>query len=133
MAKKDLTGGIANLLSGADKQITKQELTEDELINSLTDDELQEELKRRLHQKRLIGRGRPRKNEHSGNFTDGYGRTTLIINEAKWKKIRMIALKETFLMKEIVDLALDMVIEKYEAKHGEIKISEVRRNINDVF
>ena len=88
MAKKDLTGGIANLLSGADQRITQQPQAaqetpeqpkgegtatqeaapqmavepttlqdEADLINSVEDEELREELRERLKRKRLIGRG----------------------------------------------------------------------------
>ena len=120
MAKKDLTGGIANLLSGADQRITKQPQAatetpeqpegtatqeaapkmkvepttlqdETDLINSVEDEELREELRERLRQKRLIGRGRPRKNDQVGRRMDGYDRTSLIINKEKWAKIKEIA------------------------------------------
>ena len=163
MAKKDLTGGIANLLSGADQRITKQPQAatgtpeqpegtaaqeaapqmkvepttlqdETDLINSIEDEELREELRERLRQKRLIGRGRPRKNDQLGRRMDGYDRTSLIINKEKWAKIKEIAFIETLTMKEIVELALDMVIERYESKHGEVKPQPVRkRDINDIF
>ena len=164
MAKKDLTGGIANLLSGADQRITKQPQAatetpeqpegtatqeaapkmkiepttlqdETDLINSVEDEELWEELRERLRQKRLIGRGRPRKNDQLGRRMDGYDRTSLIINKEKWAKIKEIAFIETFTMKEIVELALDMVIERYEAKHGEIKPQPDRgkKDITEIF
>lgn len=148
MKKKELKGGIANLLSGADQSVTKQKeevitspdpkepeegkpypdmniepatlQDESDLINSIEDEELKEELERRLAQKRLVGRGRPRKNDQLGKRTDGYDRTSLIINKAKWAKIKEIAFIETLTMKEIVELALDLVIERYELKHGEV-------------
>ena len=166
MAKKDLTGGIANLLSGADQRITQQPQAaqetpeqpkgegtvtqeaapqmavepttlqdEADLINSVEDEELREELRERLKRKRLIGRGRPRKNDQLGRRMDGYDRTSLIINKEKWAKIKEIAFIETFTMKEIVELALDMVIERYEAKHGEIKPQPDRgkKDITEIF
>ena len=159
MAKKDLTGGIANLLSGADQRITKQPQAatetpeqpegtatqeaapkmkvepttlqdETDLINSVEDEELRE----RLRQKRLIGRGRPRKNDQLGRRMDGYDRTSLIINKEKWAKIKEIAFVETLTMKEIVELALDMVIERYESKHGEIiPAPERKKDITEIF
>lgn len=157
-AKKDLTGGIANLLSGADQRITKQpqaatetpeqpegaapqiELEpttlqdESDLINSVEDEELREELRERLRQKRLIGRGRPRKNDQLGRRMDGYDRTSLIINKEKWAKIKEIAFIETLTMKEIVELALDMVIERYESKHGEIiPVADRKKDITEIF
>lgn len=163
MGKKDLTGGIANLLSGADQRITQQrqaapETTEQpegtatqeaapkmkvepttiqdesDLINSVEDEELREELRERLRQKRLVGRGRPRKNDQLGRRMDGYDRTSLIINKAKWAKIKEIAFIETLTMKEIVELALDMVIERYELKHGEIiPAPDRKKDITEIF
>lgn len=158
MAKKDLTGGIANLLSGADQRITHQRQAEQpeetttkeaapkmvvesttlkdetDLINSIEDEELREELKERLRKKRLIGRGRPRKNDQLGRRMDGYDRTSLIISKEKWAKIKEIAFIETLTMKEIVELALDMVIERYESKHGTITPNTDRKkDINEIF
>ena len=65
---------------------------------------------------------------------DGYDRTSIIINVEKWAKVREIALMETLTLKEIVELALDMVIDRYESKHGEVKPQPVRkRDINEIF
>ena len=67
---------------------------------------------------------------------DGYDRTSLIINMEKWAKIKEIALIETLTLKEIVDLALDLVIERYEAKHGTVKPNQnekPKRNLRDIF
>lgn len=159
MAKKDLTGGIANLFSGADQRIKQQRQAEQEqpegtaqdaapqmaiepttlkdesdLINSIEDEELREELRERLRQKRLIGRGRPRKNDQLGRRMDGYDRTSLIINKEKWAKIKEIAFIETLTMKEIIELALDMVIERYESKHGEIiPVPDRKKDITEIF
>ena len=123
--------------SAAPQMVVKPTTPQDEtdLINSIEDPELKEELKRRLHQRTMIGRGRPRKNtDRRGNRTDGYNRTSLIIPVAKWAKIREIAFRETLTMKEIVELALDLVIERYESKHGEVKPQpERKRDINDIF
>lgn len=150
MVKKDLTGGIANLLSGADQRITQQRQEvketshmevepttlqdESDLLNSVEDEELREELRERLRKKRLIGRGRPRKNDQLGRRTDGYDRTSLIINKEKWAKIKEISFIETLTMKEIVELALDMVIERYESKHGEvIPVPDRKKDITEIF
>lgn len=162
MAKKNLTGGIANLLSGADQRITQQRQAatetpkqpeertegtssqmkvepttiqdEGDLINSIEDEELREVLRERLRQKRLIGRGRPRKNDQLGRRMDGYDRTSLIINKEKWAKIKEIAFIETLTMKEIVELALDLVIERYESKHGEIvPVPNRKKDIAEIF
>lgn len=161
MAKKEeLKQGLANLISGADRSVSRAkdvaEATEKaqatkeaapqmevepttlqdetDLINSVEDVELRKELERRLRQKRMRGRGRPRKNDQNGNRTDGYERTSMIIPKAKWEKIKEIAFIETLTLKEIVELALDLVIERYESKHGEITIAErPKKDINEIF
>ena len=52
----------------------------------------------------------------------------------KWAKIKEIAFIETLTMKEIVELALDMVIERYESKHGTITpIKDRKKDINEIF
>lgn len=108
---------------------------ETDLINSIEDEELREVLKRRLHQKRMVGRGRPRTaTDKEGRRIDGYNRTSLIIPVEKWAKIKEIAFRETLTMKEITELALDLVIERYEAKHGEVKPQpERKRDISEIF
>lgn len=171
--KEKLRGGLANLISRADKSVNKQmqktdtetgspqeqPLTDGEkqeqpggaapnmvvepttltdetdLINSIEDEELRKELQERLYKKRMVGRGRPRKNDQLGRRMDGYDRTSLIINVEKWAKIKEIAFVETLTMKEIVELALDMVIERYESKHGEIKPQRERpkKDISEIF
>lgn len=148
MAKQNLNLGIGNLLSGASTEVTqeaapkaapiKEEATaqeENELINSIEDEELRAELQERLRQKRMIGRGRPRTaHDERGKRTDGYNRTSLIVNVEKWEKIKEIAFRETLTMKEITELALDMVIERYESKNGTIIVTEKeKRDINDIF
>ena len=149
MAKK-LNSGIGNLLSGASTNVTAKAETkieetpiveqataqeENELINSVDDEELRELLKERLKQKRMIGRGRPRTaHDERGKRTDGYNRTSLIVNVEKWEKIKEIAFRETLTMKEITELALDMVIERYEQKNGTIEVTEKsKRDINEIF
>lgn len=129
MSKKDeLRGGLQALFGDRKpideaKPVTMEqepttEQDEQELINTIED----EALRAALHKKRMDGRGRPRKNtDERGNRTDGYCRTTLIVSEEKIAKIREIGFRETLTMKEIIDTALDIVIERYEAKHGEIK------------
>jgi hypothetical protein len=116
-----------------DKEPTTFE-DETDLINTIEDPELREALQKRLQQKRMVGRGRPRKTtDKNGKRTDGYDRTSLIISVEKWAKIKEIAFRETLTMKEIVELALDLVIERYEAKHGEVKPQSRKRDINEIF
>ena len=105
---------------------------ETDLINSIESEELREALRK----KRMDGRGRPRKNtDKNGKRTDGYSRTSLIVNDELWAKIKEVAFRETLTMKEIVDLALHMVVDRYEAKHGTIKPQpqNYTKNINEIF
>ena len=143
MSKKDELRGGLQALFGDRKPIDEakpvtleQEPTteqdEQELINTIED----EALRAALHKKRMDGRGRPRKNtDERGNRTDGYRRTTLIVSEEQLAKIKEIGFKETLTMKEIIEKALDMVIERYEAKNGEIKPqpSKYKGDIKKVF
>lgn len=138
--KEQLKKGIAQILStasvevtrsrnerdheqhGAASSISQEPITQDErdLLNSVEDAEFRKELERRLIAKRLIGRGRPRKNDIEGRRMDGYDRTSVIINKEKWAKVKEIALRETLTIKEIMDATLDIVIQKYEDKHGTV-------------
>lgn len=108
---------------------------ETDLINSIEDEALRKELQERLRRKRMVGRGRPRKNDQLGRRMDGYDRTSLIIPVDKWAKVKEIAFIETLTLKEIVELALDMVIERYESKHGEVKPQPQRqkKDISEIF
>ena len=147
MAKKkeELSAGLANLLSGADQRVSQKQAAstpstdeaapeQEDLLNTIEDEELRKELEVRLAKKRLIGRGRPRKNDQLGRRSDGYGRSSIIIPLEKWEKVKEIAFRETLTIKEIIELALDMVIDRYEKKHGEVKPQPDRkRNINEIF
>lgn len=147
MAKKDFSGGLTTLFGGvkpqeqtsdaeAPERSFKVEPTtsqdETDLINSVEDEQLREALRA----KRMEGRGRPRKNtDASGKRTDGYSRTSLILNDEKVAKIKEIAFKETLTMKEIFEYALDKVIAEYEAQHGEVvpRPERYKGDINKVF
>lgn len=151
MATKDeLKGGLNSLFGGSSKPQPEQASTdeatnspeikvepttrqdEEDLINSVEDEKLREALRA----KRMDGRGRPRKNhDKNGKRTDGYSRTSLILNDTKAAKIKEIAFRETLTMKEIFEYALDMVIEKYEKAHGEVipQPERYKGDINSIF
>lgn len=135
MAKKDFLGGLDALFNGTDKkennsideakesssiefdEVPTTPENDNDLINSVDD----AQLRAALHAKRMDGRGRPRKNhDKSGKRTDGYSRTSLVLNNEKVAKIKEIAFIETLTMKEIFEYALDKVITEYESKHGKI-------------
>ena len=73
------------------------------------------------------GKGRPK--------SEGYERKTFIVRKDLFSKLTLIAAKEGILQKDILQIALEDAIGKYEAKHGEIDISrkEEKRNIRDIF
>lgn len=101
---------------------------------TLTDAELRELLRRR----RMQGRGRPRTaTDAAGNRTDGYSRTSLMVRDDLWAKIKEIAFRETLTMKEVTELALKTVVDRYEAKHGTVIPDptkyEEKKDINKIF
>lgn len=136
-SKEELRGGLSALFGEqpTPKAEEAQGATyseESDIINSVSDEALREALKI----KRMEGRGRPRKNtDKNGKRTDGYSRTSLILNDAQVAKIKEIAFRETLTMKEIFEAALNLAIEKYEAKHGVVKPhpESYKGDVNKVF
>ena len=147
MSKKDdiLRGGLNTLFNGAPKDeaiqeqgepqpveaetITptdgeeqEQEIKSNDVINTIED----EELRAALHKRRVKGRGRPRKNDPKKQCAKGYQRITNIVNIDKMDKLREIALRESLTIKEILEAVMDIAIERYESRHGEIKIRQIR-------
>ena len=147
MAKKnEIKGGLTSLFNKNRKttsqpteenittapEVTTPEVEEDDIINTIED----EELRAALHAKRMDGRGRPRKNtDKFGNRTDGYNRTSIFVKDDKIAKIREIAFQETLTMREIFEYALDKVIAEYESTHGEVipRPERYKGDINSVF
>lgn len=116
MNKKDKE--LIPALFGTAEPTESEAVHEPAIATTLSD----EELRSRLHAKRMEGRGRPRSvHNEEGKRTDGYSRTSFILPDEKVAKIKEIAFRETLTMKEILEYALDMMIERYEKKHGEIK------------
>lgn len=128
MNKKDeeaLKGGLAALFGGAsaetnqaDEQVTEASINDDEadIIQTIEDDRLRDA----LEAKRNIKRGRPRKDVPVISKANGYGRVCNVVNLEKMDKLREIAFRETLTIKQVVEAAFDLAIEKYEKKHGEI-------------
>lgn len=149
-SKDELKGGLSALLGGAapqqaaapdnitptptdtEAQATEQTATpqeEEELINSVDD----EELKIALRARQMIGRGRPKQGDGRRHYAEGYGRICTIANIEKWNKIRRIALQETLQLKEVVDAAFGLAIERYEATHGEIILPDNGGDASKIF
>lgn len=80
----------------------------------------------------LHGHGRPRKDE-SCNTTGNDMRTSLIVNKATYDKMRIIAIQEGLTLKEVLDSAFRLAIERYEAKRGKITSEPVRAAKEDLF
>jgi len=121
MANKDkkIRGGVEALFGETPARQEKEvQLTAEETLESIQD----EELKERLRQRQLDGRGRPKRGRPHDSKTDGYGTICVKANLEKWEKMKYISLQESLQIKEVLELALDMVIEKYEKEKGAIKL-----------
>lgn len=129
-----LRGGVAVLFGEAPaSQPQRQEEREeaqqretDSLIETVQD----EELKEKLRQRQLDGRGRPKRGRPHDSKTDGYGTICVKANLEKWEKLRYISLQETLQLKEVLELALDMLIQKYEAEKGAIQLKPQTKSGN---
>lgn len=131
--KEQLTKGLAALFGEAPTATAKEAApqpvqTEEDILDSLQDAELRE----RLSQRRLARAGRPKAGRPKSPETAGTGRVCAIVNLEKWQKVKYISLQETMQIKEVLDLALDMVIAEYEQKKGSIKLPKRNKN-NNVF
>jgi hypothetical protein len=116
-----LKGGVNALFGGAPAREPQREAVApseeaEDIISTVQD----EELKRALRQRQMDGRGRPKKGKPHSSKTDGYGTVCAKANLEKWAKLEYIALKETLQKKEVLELALDMLIDKYESEKGKI-------------
>lgn len=94
----------------------------------------------------LLGGSRPSESQTAPEprrrgFNLGHGRqsaikgrmaTSLVVNRSKYAKIRQIAIDNSLNINEVIDVALDMVIEAYEKKYGPISASESRISASDI-
>lgn len=72
-------------------------------------------------------RGRPREEEYEAR--------TFRVKRDLVQKLKIIALKEGRLQKDILDYALESTIARYEQKHGAIDVSKEygKRNLEEIF
>ena len=128
-----LRGGVAVLFGDAPASQPQQQeeaKSQKELQAEATIDTLQdEELKAKLRQRQLEGRGRKRGRPHDSK-TDGYGTVCVKANLEKWEKLKVISLRETLQIKEVLELALDKLIAEYEAEKGEIRLKPASKKGN---
>lgn len=106
---------------------TQEETPEAEDIISTVQDK---ELQTALRQRQLDGRGRPKKGRPHDSKTEGYGTVCVKANLEKWAKLEYISLQETLQKKEVLELALDMLIEKYESEKGKIVLKSTDKTGN---
>lgn len=57
-----------------------------------------------------------------GDSMKEYGRLCAIVNTRKMNKLRQIASVEGLSIKAVLEAAMDLAIEAYESKHGEVVI-----------
>lgn len=117
MGNKAIIRGGVDILFGETKPISTPAVEED---GSLLETVQDEELKDKLRKRQLDGRGRPKKGRPHDSKTEGYATICVKANREKWAKLEYISLQETLQKKEVLDLALDMLIEKYEKEKGAI-------------
>lgn len=120
--------GLSNLIGGKTlPPQPKQEIEKDsreteedpissgseEILDSFEDKETIEELKRRRDRRQYKTAGRPRKYDKRTPKEKNYIRRTYMVNEKKTEVLEEIALKETLFLKEIIERAMDLVIDEY--------------------
>ena len=125
MSKEKLRSGMAILFGEmpASPQLEEAPVQSEELIETVQD----EELKEALRQRQLDGRGRPKRGRKKESKTEGYGTICVKANLDKWEKVKYISLQETLQIKEVLELALDMLIDKYESEKGTIRIKQSKK------
>jgi hypothetical protein len=127
MAKEQLRKGMAVLFGdtpASQPQLSEETKNETEAIIETVQDE---ELKEALRQRQLDGRGRPKRGRKKESKTEGYGTICVKANLDKWEKVKYISLQETLQIKEVLELALDMLIEKYESEKGTIRVRQSKK------
>lgn len=71
------------------------------------------------------GKGRPK--------GEAYEAKTFRVKTELYQKLKVIAIKEGRLQKEILDYALESLISRYEQKHGAINVNYEKKSIEDIF
>lgn len=68
----------------------------------------------------LLGGGITKPSVKVELVNDNYARTSLIVNQDKYAKLKEIAFNKNLTIKDVLEVAMDMLIEKYEKKNGTI-------------
>lgn len=97
------------------EEATPQE--EDELLNTIEDEELREALEKKRNDKR----GRPRKDAQKRlTQEEEYTRFCTLVKRDQIAKLKEICFRETLTLKEVLGVIFEDAITAYEKKKGEI-------------
>lgn len=59
---------------------------------------------------------------------------SVVVDEEQWLKIRAIADRESVKIKDVLGVALQLAIDRYEESHGPVRVRASKRgNVNDIF
>lgn len=107
--------GISGLFGGGASQgVTFQEtpLSSKEEIEATLEDSTREALRKEIERRKYLKAGRPPKgSEKKGSDSV---RMTFIVSSEKQDRLREIALQKGLFIRELLDRAIDLVIEEYE-------------------
>lgn len=110
------------------EEATPQE--EQDLINSIEDEELRAALEQRRNRKR----GRPRKGAAIQAKQDEiYIRSCWVMRRDQLAKLKEISFRETLTLREIMAQIVGEAIEAYEKKHGEVKPTNHKGDASTLF
>lgn len=110
------------------EKATPQE--EQDLINSIEDEELRAALEQRRNRKR----GRPRKGAaYRAKQDEIYIRSCWVMRRDQMAKLKEISFRETLTLREIMAQIVGEAIEAYEKKHGEVIPQEHRGDASRLF
>ncbi len=105
-----------------EEEATEQE--ENELIDSIEDEQLKEALRQRQNRKR----GRPRKGVVlEGRQEEVFTRFCTLVRKDQAAKLREICYRETLTLKELLQYVFGKAIESYEEYKGEVKPSKRKK------
>lgn len=120
--EKTAKGGLNSLFGTAPVQqepktatLERKSLEKEELEKTL-DEETRGLLRERLERRKLLKCGRPPKGTETAK---DYTRMTFLVSIEKQERLREVSEKECLFIREILDKAIDLVLEKYE-KEGRI-------------
>ena len=105
---------------------------ENNILDTVDNEELKEALLKRAAKPKV---GRPKKGTVKAKPTKpDYTSVTIIANAEKYAKLKEVADRARLTMKDVLEAAMDLAIEAYEAKNGPIVVEERKvDNAKDLF